>query len=111
MILFLLACFSSSAPPRQTPADTLRHNPLKLTRHARERMDCRHISRQEVERIQKHGKNIPKRARTDGACPSFAFEGPDDDGGSIRVVFAACPGITKVVTAIDLDDSFKCQSR
>ena len=112
MIIFLLAC-ATSAPsvPPDSPVEALRSRPLKLTRHARERMACRHISLSEIEKIQKTGTNIPKRARTDGACPSFAFEGLDDDNGPIRVVFAACPSVTKVVTAIDLDEEFHCSDR
>ena len=72
-------------------------------------MDCRHISMAEVQRVLAEGRWNRDRTRNNGECPSHALEGPDDEGGPLRIVFAACPDVTKVVTAIDLDDDHPCR--
>ena len=104
VLIGLFACTDSS-----DPVESMRKAPVVLTRHARERMACRHIDRAEIESVLATGRYVPERTRTDGPCPSHALEGPDSEGGPLRVVFAACPGETRVVTAIDLDDDFDCR--
>ena len=82
---------------------------LDYTAHAKCRMDCRKISRSEVEFINKEGKiNHYKSDPDDKPCPTIAKEGRTDDGQMVRIVFAACPTETKVVTAIDLEKNYDC---
>ena len=114
MILFaLLACFPDATPPEATtPAPSLATQmatqPLVLTRHGECRMACRHIDRDEVEATLREGRHVPERTRDDGECPSHAFEHRTADGQQVRVIFAACPTETRVVTAIDLDREWDC---
>lgn len=82
---------------------------LVLTDHGECRMACRFISQDEVEYILKNGKvNWEKSKPDDPRCPSYALEGKTKDGQHVRIVFADCPHETKVITAIDLDNDYKC---
>ncbi len=82
---------------------------LVYTKHAKCRMDCRYISKSEVEDILRNGKvNWRKSDSNDSPCPSYALEGRTKDGQQVRVVFADCNNATKVVTAIDLGRSYDC---
>ena len=54
------------------------------------------------------GVRNPARTRTDGECPTHALEGRTRDDQQARVVFAACPNKTRLVTAIDLDTDWPC---
>jgi hypothetical protein len=82
--------------------------PLRTTRHGACRMACRHLDEAEVRQILAEGTRDPARTRDDGRCPSHALEGRTRDGQQARVVFAACPDETRVVTAIDLDTDWPC---
>lgn len=90
------------------PRAALVAQPLELTQHGACRMDCRKIDRGEVADVLRAGAWAPERTRTDGRCPSHAYEGHGTDGHRLRVVFAACPTETRVVTAIDLDQDWPC---
>jgi hypothetical protein len=87
---------------------SLQSQPIETTRHARCRMDCRHIDETEIATVLATGTLDPARTRTDGRCPSHALEGKVADGATLRVVFAECPDATKVVTVIDLDRDWPC---
>lgn len=91
--------------------DHLADQPLRITRHGRCRMGCRHISRAEVEALLRTGRIDPARTRHDGRCPSYAVEGQTDDGQQVRIVYADCPGETRLVTAIDLGRRWDCSCR
>ena len=82
---------------------------LEYTKHALCRMDCREISKNDIEGIMKSGKiNYAKSDLNDTPCPTYALQGLTDDGQNLRVVFAQCNEKIKVVTAIDLEKEFDC---
>ncbi len=82
---------------------------LEYSRHALCRMDCRHISRQEVEEIMQRGHiNYRKSELEDRRCPRYALEGRTTDAQRVRVIFAQCDEKTEVVTVIDLDTDWEC---
>ena len=83
---------------------------LQYTRHARCRMDCRQITEAEVRDILANGSiNTRKSDPADKPCPTWALEGyTRQDGQHVRIVFAQCSGVTRVVTCIDLDREFNC---
>ena len=82
---------------------------LKYSQHAVCRMDCRKISRPEVEEIMRDGKiNYAKSDVNDRPCPTYALEGITKDDQRVRIVFAQCDLKTKVVTSIDLDTDWQC---
>ncbi len=99
-LVVLLAC--DTTPTAVSPA-----LPADSTRHARCRMDCRHINEAAVAHVLAHGTLDPARTRTDGSCPSHAVEAAHG-GRDLRVVFAGCPTQTRVVTVIDLDTDWTC---
>jgi hypothetical protein len=105
-------------PERTTTVDQgdWRHHKLVYTSHARCRMECREISEGEVEYILTNGTiNNEKSREMDeeaiGHCPTYALEGNTKDGQHVRIVFAGCEKITKVVTAIDLGVEHECNCR
>lgn len=82
---------------------------LVLTKHAKCRMDCRHISEQEIKEILHTGKiNYNKSDLNDKRGPKYAVEGFSNDRQHIRVVFAPEGSVMKVITCIDLDEEWKC---
>jgi len=82
---------------------------LEYTRHARCRMDCRHITQEEVKDILQNGQiNYRKSEAQARPCPTYALEGYSADKQHLRIVFAQCDTKTKVVTCIDLDTEFEC---
>lgn len=107
------------APPRtrsghhnntvNEPAVLNRHARLEYTLHARCRMECRHITEEEVTEILAEGRINTERSNSrDQPCPTFAIEGYSDDGQHLRIVFAPCNNVTRVVTCIDLDKEWNC---
>ena len=87
----------------------LRDDKLVYTDHAKCRMDCRTISKDEVKMILNKGKiNRYKSKPNDAPCPTYAVEGPTNDGQTVRIVFAECGNTTKVITTIDLDRKYDC---
>jgi hypothetical protein len=91
------------------PAKLNRHAPLKYTRHARCRMNCRHVTEAEVVEILETGSvNTEKSNPLDEPCPTYAVEGYSEEGQHLRVVFAPCEDTTSVVTCIDLDKDWSC---
>ena len=82
---------------------------LQYSKHARCRMQCRHISPQEVKDILLHGNiNYQKSDLQNDRCPRYALEGTTSDRQHVRIVFAQCSDNTVVVTAIDLDTHWQC---
>ena len=82
---------------------------LEYTQHAKCRMECRHITRPEVEYILQNGEiNYRKSEATGRPCPTYALEGYSPEHQHLRIVFAQCDYKTKVVTCIDLDQDFEC---
>jgi hypothetical protein len=82
---------------------------LYYTRHARCRMDCRHISEEEIKEILSKGIiHLNKSNLRARPCPTFALQGRTRSGESIRVILAQCPEETKVITCYNLEQEFSC---
>lgn len=82
---------------------------LVYSRHARCRMECRHISAEEIAEIMEKGViNFNKSDRGAQPCPTFALQGHTSDGDDIRVIFAQCRRETKVITCYNLHEDFEC---
>jgi len=82
---------------------------LEYTRHAKCRMECRHISDDEVREILETGTiNNARTDVTDKPCPSYALEGRTRDNQQVRIVFGQCETSTKVITVIDLETDWSC---
>lgn len=79
------------------------------TKHALCRMDCRNIDRQEIADIIKNGEiNFKKTDVNDKPCPTYALQGYASSGEHLRVIFAQCDEVTKVITCYNLEEDFAC---
>lgn len=82
---------------------------LEYSNHASCRMQCRKISKTEVEEVMRDGKiNYNKSDLKNARCPRYAVEGITRDDQRVRIVFAQCNEKTVVVTVIDLETDFAC---
>ena len=116
LIIFLVRANKRGDQEISSPASTNRERGfdrqvsfIEYSKHATCRMQCRGISRSEVEAIMKEGKiNYKKSDLKNARCPRYALEGTTIDDQEVRIVFAQCEKSTVVVTAIDLDTGFTC---
>jgi hypothetical protein len=82
---------------------------LEYSKHATCRMDCRKITKSEVEAIMKEGRiNYKKSDLQNARCPRYAIEGRTSDQQRVRIIFAQCNESTTVVTVIDLGTDWTC---
>jgi hypothetical protein len=82
---------------------------LVFTKHARCRMECRHIDETEVKEILQSGTiNYGKSEPAGRPDPKYALEGITHDHQHVRIVFAPSNGKMVVITVIDLDGEWKC---
>ena len=82
---------------------------LIYTKHAKCRMECRHVDESEVVEIINAGNvNENKSDKNDSPCPTLAYEGKSHDGQHLRIVVADCEPRDKIVTVIDLENDYKC---
>jgi hypothetical protein len=87
-------------------------NRLIYTKHARCRMNCRHIDEAEVEEILQEGRiNYRKSEPAGRPDPKFALEGTTRDGQDVRIVFAASKRGMVVITVIDLETDWSCNCK
>lgn len=86
-----------------------REQRLIFTKHARCRMDCRHIDDEEVKEILQQGTiNYSKSEPNDKPDPKYALEGVTRDQQRVRVVFAPSKKGMVVITVIDLGQEWTC---
>ena len=82
---------------------------IYYTKHALCRMNCRHISRADIEEIMEKGIiNVNKSNKYDRPCPTFALQGRTDNGESLRVIMAQCREETRIITCYNLAEEFEC---
>lgn len=76
---------------------------IVFTGHGLCRMKCRDISTADVAAVLVRGSiNYGKSEPQDKPCGTYAVEGETADKRQLRIVFADCDTISKLVTAIDL---------
>ncbi len=80
------------------------------TPHARCRMDCRHITAQEVDDILRTGSiNIEKSSLNEAGCDKkYAIDGYSKNNLHLRIVASPCGDKLTIITCIDLDKKWKC---
>lgn len=103
---------NNKKPQTQTAATRgLNRNPktLKYSNHARCRMDCRHITDAEVEKVLKNGVINYRKSElnADDCHKKYAVEDYADNQ-HLRIVFAPCGNTVTVVTCIDIDKEWQC---
>lgn len=86
-----------------------RHLPLHYTKHARCRMDCRHINETEVNEIIQNGEiNNRKSELNADPCPKYALEGVTEEHQHLRIIVGNCDEEATIITVIDLEHEFEC---
>ncbi len=82
---------------------------IKLSKHAKCRMECRHISQAEIDDILQNGKINYTKSDLDGTGDEkYAVEGVTKDNQKIRVIIAQGVRASTIVTVIDLDTKWDC---
>jgi Domain of unknown function (DUF4258) len=83
-----------------------------FTKHARCRMDCRHITQKEVKEIVSKAEVNYNKSDLDAAKGStYALEGyTSKDKQHIRIIVAPKQKHLSIVTVIDLDEEWACPS-
>jgi len=82
---------------------------IHYSRHAKCRMECRHINETEIRQVLETGTVNYRKSELGGdAChQKFAVEG-NVQNDHLRVIFAPCGSTVTVVTCIDLDREWSC---
>ena len=117
LIFCLLAgCRSSVSDPKSTgtndrkgqlPFD--RQARLVFTKHARCRMDCRHINADEIREILNDGNiNYSKSEPEAQPDSKWAVEGYTKEQQHLRIIVAPEPGKLVVITCIELGVEWRC---
>lgn len=85
-------------------------NPEKITytKHARCRMECRHIDETEVKEILQTGKVNVNKIEEDNRGKTYPLEGKTSKDKYVRIVVAPRKNETVIVTVIDLDAEWQC---
>jgi len=98
-----------SSCQNKAPVDAANIPPLIYTKHARCRMDCRHINEAEIKEVLGENNINERKSNANGhPCPTYAYEGYSNEHQHLRIVIAKCDNTWKVVTCIDLGNEFEC---
>ncbi|MEO6288653.1 MAG: DUF4258 domain-containing protein [Ginsengibacter sp.] len=82
---------------------------ILLTKHAKCRMECRHITIDEIKEILQNGnENYSKSGEGSTGNKTYALEGFSSEHQHIRVVVALEKNNVVVITCIDLDKEWPC---
>ncbi len=81
---------------------------ISYSRHAKCRMECRHIDESEVKEILQTGEINHNKEQESEKGVTYPLEGTTHDGQHVRIVFAPKGNTITVVTVIDLDTDWPC---
>ena len=82
------------------------------SKHARCRMECRHIDETEVKEILATGQINNNKIEDDPRGKTYPLEGETHDKQHLRIVFAPKGNdVVEVVTCIDLDTDWPCDCK
>ena len=110
----IISCHSPESNRDNQPGVTGRlpfdpHGRLVYTRHARCRMDCRHITSKEILEILDDGHiNHSKSEPESKPDPKWAVEGFTTEQQHLRIIIAPEPGKLVVITCIELGVEWQC---
>lgn len=113
LALFLAGCGQG---PARSGGESINREPIDrhasrliLTRHARCRMDCRHITEKEIREILENGEiNYKKSEPESRPDPKYALEGYTKEGQHLRIIFAPSDRGLVVITCIELGVEWQC---
>jgi hypothetical protein len=84
---------------------------LIYSKHAKCRMECRHIDESEVKEVLEDGKLNYNKIEESDKGKSYPLEGITHDKQHVRIVFAPKRENLVVVTVIDLDNDWPCDCK
>ncbi len=84
---------------------------LIYSKHAKCRMECRHIDESEVKEVLEEGKLNYNKIEAGDKGKSYPLEGITHDKQHVRIVFAPKRESLVVVTVIDLDNDWPCDCK
>ena len=115
VIILPYGCFSPDSRPGNTKSDASAQKPfdphgrLIFTKHARCRMDCRHITANEIHEILDAGTiNYEKSDPQGRPDPKWAVEGYTAEQQHLRIIVAPERGELIIVTCIELGVEWTC---
>lgn len=111
VILFFILRPSGNSPDHpKDPSELNRaESNFIYTKHAKCRMECRHIDASEVAEIYRTGKiNYKKSEIENSRSPKYAIEGTTHDRQHVRIIYAPAKNGVVVVTVIDLEQEWQC---
>lgn len=109
-----LSIYSSFLQTQQSSGNELNLQNLEIhiTKHAKDRMNCRLIDQTEIREILRTGSINDKKSEinTDNCRTKYAIEGRSmKDKQLIRVIAAPCGDKVNIVTVIDLENEYDCE--
>ncbi|MDQ6757595.1 MAG: DUF4258 domain-containing protein [Bacteroidota bacterium] len=111
IILFAVLKFYSSYNKNNADGKEFNRNidHLIFTTHAKCRMDCRHITENEIKEILHYGNiNYNKSNLNNKRGATYALEGYSHEHQHLRIILAPKQNELVVVTCIDLDKEWQC---
>ena len=105
------AILPPSDAPNRVEGLNRRTSHIFYSKHARCRMDCRHIDESEIKEILENGKINYSKVEEDARGKTYPLEGITHDKQHVRVVFAPKDDGLLVVTCIDLDNEWACDCK
>jgi hypothetical protein len=84
---------------------------ITYSKHARCRMDCRHIDESEIKEVLKEGIINYSKVEAGDKGKTYPLEGITHDKQHVRIVFAPHGNELVVVTVIDMDTEWECNCR
>ena len=81
---------------------------IVYSKHARCRMDCRHIDESEVKEILQEGNINYNKIEESSKGKTYPLEGITHDKQHVRIVFAPHENELVVVTVVDLEKEWQC---
>ena len=114
-ILFASCNYHSTTASETTVVqeqNTYNHHPshIKYSKHAKCRMECRHIDETEIKEVIEHGEINYKKSnlQNDDCHKRYAVEGFSKEQQHLRIIVAGCNDDLTVITCIDLGKEFEC---
>jgi hypothetical protein len=103
----------TTAAEESNTAEPIDRTPEKLiyTKHARCRMECRHIDEAEVKEVLEDGVINYNKVEQSEKGKSYPLEGFTHDKQHVRIVFAPKRNDLVVVTVIDLERDWPCNCK
>jgi hypothetical protein len=103
---------SPETNPNRDEGFNRRATAIVYSKHARCRMECRHIDESEVKEILESGNINYNKVESDARGKTYPLEGVTHDNQRVRIVFAPKDnGEMVVVTCIDLDKDWSCDCK